>query len=121
MSGGENEMAVFMARLGSTGRPRTLLTALVVAAAIAVSLIAALSTGTARADPGFCGVRHAMYFGNGQEVYVVRNQCGSAHRFGVYLPSVQRYASPSCQTVGAYSEAAYYSVAVDPNWYIVNC
>lgn len=79
------------------------------------------ATGTANADPGFCGVRSDYYYEAGKVHYVVRNKCGTAHRFAVYLPGLRRGTQTGCRTVGAGARQGYVDDWADANWYIRNC
>jgi hypothetical protein len=108
-----------------------------VAASRSVRIIATMATAfgftfaagplTASADPGFCGVRSSGPTMSGiDDTYGVRNKCGTAYNWKVYLPSVGRYATGSnslatCQVVPAYSTSFWYAPTADPNWYVQNC
>ena len=87
-----------------------------------------LSASAVPNDPGFCGVRSSgpTYAGGTVYTYGVRNKCGVAYTWKVYLPYPQRYAQGSvsyttCQTVPAYSTSFWWAPVPDPNWSVQNC
>jgi hypothetical protein len=81
-----------------------------------------VTASPASADPGFCGVRVSMQEGGGhQEIYTVRNQCSTGYNFAVFLPSLGRRADPGCKYIGPTGTTGFWSVQVDPNWYVQVC
>ncbi|MFI7687419.1 hypothetical protein ACIBQ6_00025 [Nonomuraea sp. NPDC049655] len=91
----------------------------VTSAAMVVSTTAL--TGTASADPGFCGVRVSgpdMIVGGSQAGYVVRNKCTATHKFKVVLNGKS---SIGCWTVAGGGRRTYSSAIWTTNWVVRNC
>ena len=93
------------------------------AAALALGVIFG-SAEPAVADPGGCGVRHALIPADqagGRLTYVVRNQCTTTYNFEVFLPSVGKSSEGGCRTVAGGDYGYYSSFVADPNWQVRLC
>jgi hypothetical protein len=103
--------------------------AILVATLIAVGLWSLLPTNqsslgvrTARADPGFCGVRNDTVPAPGTGImYVVRNKCNFTIRVKIWLTSFQRYSSAGCKSIAPHGFGYFADAAVDRNWAVHSC
>jgi len=89
------------------------------AAAAAVGALAVTGAGTAAADPGVCGVRHAGP-DQGMDlwmIYTVHNQCG--HVINVQV--VVHGQATGCADIAPYDNRGYLSLRATNDWYVRTC
>jgi len=74
-------------------------------------------SGTAQADPGFCGVRNSTAPAPGTGIlYVVRNKCNSTIQIRIWLTSFDRWGKAGCKPIAAHGFGYFADLAVDQNW-----
>lgn len=101
--------------------------AFIASLAIAFTLTVAsvpVTSATAHADSGFCGVRvqgPTLIYTSvpPQWAYTIRNKCGSGHSFKLHFYGNGRYSS--CRWVAAHAYETWSMAFDDGNWAILNC